>query len=252
MNKVAKPKVIGKGEKPCNRCHQVKPFTEYYVRPTFGTLDNPAVELGHFVSECKSCMKERAKTDFRLPAWESRVPTEQIAIDYLRSKGIWTTTGKMTHAPDVDLACLGAVWVEAKHSRAKRRGYTQTFTFMMTPSQQQRGFLAHVVMLICEYPDGRLTHHLLPADHPVFYKDDGKTMKSAVTYTVGKRKASTRGRGYKHQITQQNMDEWLDNTSLIWNWMARITSALVAGVKTEYGKPYAKDFTPAQAEESAA
>ena len=244
MKRIASAKVIGKGEKPCNGCHQVKPFAEFYVRPTFGTLDKPAVEPGHLVSECIACMKERGKTPKRLEPWESRVPTEQIAIDYLTSKGIWTTTGKMTNAPDVDLACLGAVWVEVKHCHVRHRGYTSTFMFNMTPSQQKRGFLAHVVMLICEYDDGRLTYHLLPASHPVFYKNDGKSMKSAVSHTVGKRKASTRGKGYKHQITQQLMDEWQDDVGLIWSWMVRIREALVAGEKPEYGKPFAKTYTP--------
>lgn len=244
MARIAKPKVIGKGERICNSCKQMKPFGEFYVRPTYGTLKKPAVEPGHFVSECIVCMRERGKQNFRLPPWESRVETEQAAIDYLMSRGIWTTVGKMTSAPDVDLACYGAVWVEVKHALAKGRGYKKTFTFNFTPSQRERGLLAHVVLLICEYPDGRRTFHLLNASHPAFYKDDGETLKTAAVFSIGRREPSKRGKGYKHQLTQQIMDAAQDDTGLIWGWMKRLQQTLIDGIKPEYGKPFGVNHNP--------
>lgn len=244
MTSVSKTKVIGKGHKACARCGKDQPFTQYYTRPTYGTLENPAIEPGHFISECKTCMFERAKHQKRLPPWKSRVKHEQMTIDYLMRRGIWTTTGKMTNAPDVDLVSLGVVWLEAKYAEAKQRGLKTTFSFTFTPSQQERGFLAHVVVLICAHQDGRHTFHFFQHDDPVFYKDDGVTMKSAVTFTIGKRVASIRGRGYQHQITQQLMDSRKDDVSLIWTWAGHIHKALLSGVQPEYGKPFARDWTP--------
>src|SRR5690606_19055212 len=103
------------------------------VRPTYGTLKKPAVEPGHLVSECVTCMRERGKSPKLLEPWRSRVKSEQIAIDYFMSKGIWATTGKMTNAPDVDLVLWGAVWCEVKHAHIKHRGRSFAGTFTVTP-----------------------------------------------------------------------------------------------------------------------
>lgn len=244
MARIAKPKVIGKGEKICNGCGKLKPFTDFYTRPTHGTLAKPAVEPGHFISECIECMRTRGNEPRRLEPWISAVKSEQLAIDYFMSNGIWATTGKMTNSPDVDLTLWGAVWCEVKHAHMKSRGYTKTCTFSVTPSQQERGFLAHIVLLICEYPDSRKTFHLFNADHPAFYKDDGKSLKTAFTFTVGKRTPSTRGKGYKHQLTQQVMDSAQDDIGLVWAWLKRLQQTLADGVKPEYGKPFGWNYNP--------
>lgn len=240
MASIAKQKVIGNGQKRCKgKCGKIRPYSEFYVRPTFGTAENPAVEDGHFVSECITCMRERGKTAKLLPPWESRVKTEQLAIAAFQRAGIWAQTGKATSAPDVDVVLRGMVWCEVKHATPKRKGHQESFTFVMTQRQQQRGFLAHVVMLICEYPDGSFTYHLFHADNPVFLKTDG-TLKSAVTYVPGKTEQTTRGRGGVQQIVQADMDEAENRWELIDQWQKWIEGDLCEGERPTYGKPFAR------------
>lgn len=236
MNTLAKEKVIGKGSKTCKRCGIVKDFTEFYTRPNYGTPEKPALLEGHFITECKGCMRERGNTQVRLPPWESQVKTEQLAIDYLMSKGIWATTGKMTSAPDVDVAIFGMIWCEVKHAKFGNKGRGD-FTFVTTPSQQSRGFLGHVVMLICEYPDGRYTYHIFDAQNPCFYRDDG-TLKAGFTFVPGKLEPAPQGRNYKHQLTQPIMNEAQDNVAIIVEWVTKLRHLLASGVKPEYGKVF--------------
>jgi hypothetical protein len=237
MNTIAKEKVIGKGSKLCHGCGIVKDYADYYVRATYGTPEKPAVMDGHFVTECKDCMRQRGNTQKRLPPWESQVKSEQLAIDYLMSKGIWATTGKMTNAPDVDIAIWGAIWCEVKHACFNNKGSRNAFTFVTSDSQQERGFLGHIVMLICEYPDGRLTYHFFNASDPVFYRNDGR-LKSGIVYRPGQMFPSRKGRGYKYQLTQSVMETAEDNTGLIIEWLTKLRRLLASGKKPEYGKVF--------------
>lgn len=237
MNTIQKEKVIGKGSKSCRGCGIVKDYADFYVRSTFGTPEKPAVMDGHFNTECKDCLRERGNNQIRLPPWESQVKSEQLAINYLMSKGIWATTGKMTSAPDVDIAIFGMIWCEVKHARLDNKGSRGDFTFVTTPSQQARGFLGHVVMLICEYPDGRFTHHIFNASDPVFYRDEGR-LKSGFVFRPGKMEVSKKGRGYEHQLTQPIMDAAQDNVSIIIEWVTKLRHLLASGVKPEYGKVF--------------
>lgn len=239
MTSVTKSKVIGKGSKACHNCGQVKSYSKFYVRSGYGTSENPATMDGHFVSECIACMKERGKKPNRLEPWISRVKSEQIAIEYFMSKGIWATTGKMTNAPDVDLALWGVVWCECKFGVLQSRGYKQSCTFNFTPAQQERGLLAHIILLIVDHLTHK-TYHLFPADDPVFYKDDGISLKSGVVYTIGKREIETRGRGYKHQLTDPIMNAAQDNVNLVWQWMQLLQRSLCEGERPEYGEPFAR------------
>lgn len=240
MASIRNPKVIGNGEKKCGgECGKIKPYSQFYTRPTFGTPEKPATEDGHFITECIACMRKRGKQPKRLEPWISRVKHEQLAIDYFMANGVWATTGKMTNAPDVDLALFGLVWCECKLSSFSKRGHKQSCTFNFTPTQQERGLLAHVVMLMVDRPTG-MTYHLFSADDPVFYKDDGVSLKSAIVYTAGKRKISTRGRGYNHQLTEPIMQSAQDNVGLVWRWMKRLQQALCDGERPTYGKPFGR------------
>ena len=229
----ANGKVIGEGARKCNACGKVLPFSAFYVRSGYGTQDAPAIEPGHFTTECKACMKQRSKGQLRLPPWETLVKSEELAIKALMEHGIWAQTGKATQAPDVDVVAFSAVWIECKHAVLTRRG----FKFSVTPKQQERGYMGHIVMLICEWPGQRYTHHLFDADAPYFYHEDGRA-KTGFVFVPGKRKATTRGRGNQWQLTQPVMDAAQDQYELIWSYLAHIRQALLDGRRPEYGKVF--------------
>lgn len=238
MASITKSKVIGKGEKPCNNCGQVRPYSAFYVRSGYGTPEKPAIMDGHFISECKSCMKKRTFDQERLPPWESRVKSEQYAIDYLMAHGIWATTGKMTNAPDVDIAARGMVWVEAKYAELGQRGRTENFVFSLSATQIERGFLAHIVMLICEWP-GERTFHLFNWNAPYFYHDNGQ-IKTSITYTPDEYRKSNAGTRSNCPLTDEVMYNAQDNLKLIDFWQGWIEAALNEGQKPVYGKPFAR------------
>jgi hypothetical protein len=113
--------------KKCARCTEVKPLTDFYERT--------GVYKGHYLSECKDCMKARSKTSARLPANEPRAATEIL---------------------------------DRTHHREK-------YTFHTTPRQGQRGLLADVVMLICDDGDTPTFHLFRPDDEVFFIKGRLKT-----------------------------------------------------------------------------
>lgn len=145
--------------KACARCKSVKSFDEFYLRPAYKNFDNPPTLPGHTVSECKACMKERGTK--RIHPTVPRAKTEQLAIDYLKQRGIWAAPGKSVHAADVDVVAFGCVWIEVKYAKLER-GF---FKFNSTPTQMKRGYRAHIVMVICDYGDEK-TYHLFRATTP--------------------------------------------------------------------------------------
>lgn len=230
-------KLIGSGERQCNACGEVLPFSAFYVRSGYGTHDNPALEPGHFTTECKACMKSRSKGKKRVPPWETQVKSEELAIAALMANGIWATTGKATQSPDVDVVAFGVVWIECKHAALSRERGRKGFKFNATPKQRERGYLGHIIMLICEWPGTHYTHHLFDTDAPYFYNDDG-SLKSGYVYVPGKLEPSKRGRGNEYQLTQPVMNEAEDRYELIWAKMAHIRQALLDGKRPEYGKVF--------------
>lgn len=202
--------------KPCTSCKVDKPFSEYYIR---SGVNNPT-EPGHYNSECKACMLERSKRIQKLPATMPRAFTEKLAIEYLTSQGIGCLPGKAVKAAHVDIAAWGHVWIEVKYARLQRHRGAKMFKFNSTPSQKRRGFLAHIVLLICEYPDERRTFHLFPADHPVF-EIDGRT-KTGFTFRPGATHALKHGNN-RVVMTQPIMDEAQDRIDLIWKTLLELS-----------------------------
>ncbi len=193
--------------KACTRCKVTKALHEYYVR---SGCEFPT-ESGHYVSECKDCLRQRSKTALPLNPYEPRTLTERLAIERLLDAGIAALPGKAIAAANVDVVCWGCVWVEIKYARYERDHHTHKFTFETTPKQQQRGFLADVVMLICDYGD-RMTYHLFEAAHPVFYIKG--RVKSGFTFTPGAMEAKKHGNN-RVVMTQPLMDEAEDDWGLI-------------------------------------
>ena len=239
MISIHKGKVIGNGERPCNQCKEIKPFTEFYVRSTYGTPQKPAVTKGHFVTECVKCMNERSKSQERLPVWRTNVKSEQIVIDALMAHGIGATTGKVANAPDVDVVAWGWVNIECKYSPLRNiRGESRQFKFNTSPKQQVRGLLGHIVMLICEYPDGLLTYHMFGNKEPCFYRKDGR-LKSAFTFTPDQYRLGHTGRKGHYPLTQGIMDSKRDRWHLIETWRLTLSKRFAEGQRPEYGKLFA-------------
>lgn len=231
-------KVIGNGERFCKMCGKVKPFTEFYVKSGYGTAEHPAVTPGHFVTDCIDCMKQRSRNQVqtRMPVWETNTMSEQIVIDALMKRGIGATTGKVANAPDVDVVAWGWVNIECKYSGLKHtKGTGRSFKFVTTPKQQKRGFLAHIVILVCEYPDGDVTFHMFGNRDPYFYKKDG-SVKTGFTFTPDRYRKSNAGFAGHHPLTQEVMDAHKGNWNLIWQKLDEISDQFKSGFRPEYGK----------------
>lgn len=196
-----------------------QPLSAYYVRS--GVVE-PS-EPGHYLSECKACMKGRNNTLRRLPAQEPRAATEKLAITYLHQHGVHALPGKAVHAADVDVVAWGGVWLEVKHAKQQKLRGHNAFSFTTTHKQQQRGFLAHLVLLICEYPNGTRTFHLFEATDPVFYMHD--RIKSGFVFRVGSTGALKHGAS-RVVMTQAMMDAARDRLSLIPQVMRGISKGL--------------------------
>ena len=198
--------------KPCCACKTDKPLNEFYVRS--GIL-NPT-EPGHYVSECKVCMRLRNKTTGAVSPYEPRALTEQLAIEWLLDVGIYAAPGKAVRLAHVDVVAWGCVWIEVKYARYVSHRGVMKFKFDTTPKQQQRGFLADIVMLICDYGD-ELTYHLFEANHPVFYMQG--RIKSGFTFTPGAMEAKKHGDN-RVVMTQPLMDQAQDRWDMIGTYVA--------------------------------
>lgn len=198
--------------KICTRCQCLRPLSEYYTRSGMNADNVP----GHYNSECKICMKARSMNLIPLSPYQPRVYTEQVAIDRLLQEGIFAIPGKAIHAADVDVVCWGCVWVEVKYS-VLQRGY---FKFATTPKQQIRGFLADLVMLVCDYGDVK-TYHIFESNDPVFYMKG--RLKSAFQFTPGALEAKKHANN-RIVMVQPMMDAAQDRWDLIEHH--RITNPL--------------------------
>lgn len=208
--------------KVCRDCGDWHPFTEYYVRSGVKKPTRP----GHYLSNCIPCMKARSKKTGYVPPTEPYAQTERIAINYLHANGIPCLPGKAVAATDVDVVAFGCVWIEVKYAREQRSYKGTEFRFTTTGKQQQRGMLAHVVMLVCEYMDGHTTYHLLDAQDGVFYKDG--LVKTALTVRVG---STTAMKDWSDRmvLTHAALNEAQDDIGLIDAKLAEIREALKHG-----------------------
>ena len=194
--------------KPCNNCKVPKPFSEFYVR---SGIDNPT-EPGHYLTECKDCMKGRNKKRAPLSPLVPHTPSEVLAMDYLRSHGVVTYPGKALRFAHVDVVAWGCVGIEVKYARLEQRGPADEFQFVTTKAQQRDGFRGHAVMLICDDGTGTLTHHLFDVRDPVFYIKG--RVKTGFTFRPDRTTALKHGNN-RVVMLQSMMDAALDNLALI-------------------------------------
>lgn len=208
--------------KKCGACNQVKSLEAFYWRSGFNK-NNPPTQPGHYQVECKDCMLERSRNQVRVSKLTSLVPSETLAIQKLNSVGIPALPGKAVSAADVDVVAYGCVWIEIKYGKHVGNHGEQVFKFSATPKQQERGFLADLVMLICEYSPDKITYHLFDAKHPVFYMHD--RLKVGWQFTVGAMEAKKHGNN-RVVMTQPLMDAAQDAFWLIEQRLSEIKEQL--------------------------
>lgn len=196
--------------KPCTKCKTPKPLTSYYMRSGYTDPENP----GHRLSECITCMKQRNYDEGYVPPTEPRAPTEILALDYLKANGISCLPGKAVHAAHVDIVAWGCVNIEVKYARYEAQyGSKRGFKFVVTPKQRERGFIAHVVILICDYGRNGLTFHLFPPKFVAFYKEG--RVKVAFDYIPGRDKPEKLLYPGIEVLTELDMETARDRLELI-------------------------------------
>lgn len=206
--------------KYCPDCKQTKDVRDFYVR---SGITHPT-EAGHYTTQCKVCHRKAVHTRKPIPRDVPGTPSECLAIDYLNAKGYLSVPGKAVWATDVDVVVFGHVWMEVKYAKLKRERLVWEFHFTMTPKQVRRGFLAHVVLLVCEYQDGERTFHLFDARDPVFYKDD--RLKNGMNFVPGREMARKHG-GNRTVMTQRMMDAARDDVGQIDRALRRLRDAAI-------------------------
>lgn len=193
--------------KVCRRCKEEKPVGEFYARKS-----------GDPLSECRQCMKARSKTVQPLPPTTPRAFTEILAIDYLARHRIFALPGKAVSAAWCDVVAEGNVWIEVKYGVVKFSGTRHEYTFNATPAQMERGFIGHLVMLICPNNGGETTFHLFRKEDPVFYiwrdGEEHERLKSGLTYFRGRKEALKHG-DTRVVMTDAMMNAAQDNVELI-------------------------------------
>lgn len=212
-------------EKCCTKCKRMKVLSEFYVRSGFVADDNP----GHYVSECIVCMKLRNYEKGYVHPTMPRTETEILAINYLNSHQIHALPGKAVHAANVDVVAWGCVWIEVKHARYESlNGYSMKrgYRFSVTPKQRERGFLAQIIMLICDHGHEGQSFHLFPSNFPAFYKQG--RIKSGFDYVPGRTEPDKRLYEGIDVLTDRDMSESRDRLDLIENVRLRIGLGLAA------------------------
>lgn len=210
--------------KVCGACNETKPLKAFYKRSGAVADDDP----GHYLTECKACMKQRSRNIGRLPIMTARTPTEVLAVDYLHSQGVPALPGKALGYADVDVGAFGCVAIEVKFARYENERGTMKFRWVATPKQQQQGFLADVVMLICDWQDDddTITFHFFPADHPVFYMGD--RVKAGWNWTPGNDEALKHGNN-RTVMVDGMMESARDNIGLIHRRLVGVLKEVARG-----------------------
>jgi hypothetical protein len=162
-------------------------------------------------------MKERSRITGVTDPYQPRVLSETLAIEQLLDVGIFAVPGKAISAKWVDVVAWGCVWIEVKYARLEFQRGVKKFKFATSKQQMARGFLADLVMLICDYGEDDLTYHLFEAKHPVFYM--GERVKSGFTFTPDAMEAKKHGDN-RVVMTQPMMDEARDRWDYIGQYAA--------------------------------
>lgn len=178
--------------KICKTCENTYPATdEYFYRHTYGSLNG----------DCISCYKIKRYAN-RNKA--SKLPSnlgEILAIEYLKSVGIYATSGKASIYRRIDVIAWGCVKIEVKHS--------QEFKWSFKFGNNKPPDIPDVTMLI-GLLDGVNKFYLFPYNHPVFFRDNN-SRKTQVNYIP-----NVSRKQHKYMVLNERLLlEHENNTSLI-------------------------------------
>jgi len=222
--------------KSCNGCKKEVALVDFHFRSKYRGKIVVPTEPAHVISECKTCMRERGKTQNRLSPHETRTASEMMFIEYLASRGVPALPGKAVQFADVDIVAYGHIWVEVKYSTLDYSHNAKRFRWSFSPKQVERGVYGHIIALICDYGE-RQTYHLFPWDAKYFYNEDNKP-KTGINFVPGQMEAVKHKR--RHILTQPVMDLAQDRTSLISTYLTRIHHALCEGKRPERERPFSR------------
>lgn len=186
--------------KVCSKCKVDKPLSEYYFRN------------GKPHSYCKACIAVTTMEHRPLSQQVPKDATEIVAIEYLKSKGIPSLPGKALKYSHVDIVAFGCVRIEVKSSILHTDNGVFYFKWTISPTQIERGVLADLIMLVCDYGT-RKTFHVFSKTFPAFYIN-GKR-KTGFNFTPGATEARKFGTT-RVVMTQPMMDEAEDDVRLIY------------------------------------
>ncbi len=179
--------------KYCTTCKKTKSIEEFYK--SRGAADGRQ-------NRCKTCYRVIARCNKAKPKHEASHQSEQYVIDVLKSQGIYCAAGKSSEYKYCDLIAWGCVRIEVKTANQK----DGAFMFTSTPRQQEHGFVADLVILVCKWED-ETTLHIFPSNHPVFYRSG--RIKSGFYYDpyIYKRKSGHGGR-LTNALMKQHQNRW--------------------------------------------
>lgn len=194
--------------KYCSTCKQDKPVAEFYTRSN-----------GNPLGICKTCHKARMR---ELPVHDRHEvvnKSEKLVIDRLSANHIPASPGKTLGYKWADIVAWGCVLIECKVSTDKGDGL---FQWSFSPTQQQHGIRAHIIILCADY-GYKITYHLFDAKDPVFTSNrDSRNRKTGITFIAN----PNHRKHYTSTLTNEVMNAHQDNWGLIERYRLQVSTNL--------------------------
>lgn len=198
--------------KTCIACKQTLPLSDFYKSDD--SIDGAS-------SNCKACtIKKGRARGKKFDRSKPTVPGEVIAIDYLRSRGVYAAPGKSSEWKRVDVVAWGCVRLEVKYASSKNR--RNNFVFHFSAKQVQPDWKADVILFICDTASGQ-RFFFFDANDPILFCN-GKRRKN-ICYVM--EATSRKHRAGRQSLTDEIMAEHEDRYDLIETARNRIIGELL-------------------------
>jgi hypothetical protein len=151
--------------KICRQCHEKKPESEFYIYSS--TQKTMPI--------CKVC--HRAQNNIKRPAPKevSGNRHESIAINHMRSMGIYAAPGKSSEYRRLDVIAWGCVCVEIKPA-LPMFDRTDVWHIHFTRKQHETRLIADVVIIMIPKKGG-FGYYVMPAAHSFFRNRKGQILR---------------------------------------------------------------------------